>query len=227
MKQFLTLFAAAFIGLLAASCNLEDVYTFTNADDIVTVQGDVLVSDFGTSYYITEDKTSSKEWKKDGTRMYAVFDVLNRSFEISLKEAHPFTVRQAEPLTVLDENPQDPVVVALQNVSGGHLNLALQIFSKKSGSEYPHKISIQYRQISDGDALELYVLHDGNNENPAVLPEDDLNKDVLFFTVPITDLVKPSTRQIKLTLDALAQNSEGKYIITRTTYQLQQNGYTY
>ena len=76
MKQFLTLCTAAVLGLLAVSCNLEDVYTVTNADDIVTVKGEYLESDFGATYQITEDKTGTTDWKAEGTRLYALFDIL-------------------------------------------------------------------------------------------------------------------------------------------------------
>jgi len=226
MKQFLTLFSAAVIGLLAAACNFEDVYTITNADDIVTVKGDNLLSDFGTTYYITEDKTGSTDWRKDGTRLYAVFDVLNRSLEISLKEVHPFTIVEAIPLTVEEEESKDPVVVALQNVSGGHVNLALQIYKEK-GTECLHEISFQYRMNPSNTTLELYIFHEGNNENPTVIPEDDLKTETRFYSIPLEEIAPTSTTQVTLTLDALAKNSEGKYIITRQTYQLIRSGYGY
>lgn len=226
MKQFFTLLSAAVLGLLAASCNMEDVYTINNADDIVTVKGDYLVSDYGTTYLVTEDKTGSTDWRKDDTRLYVLFDVLNRSLEISLKEAHPFTIQEAEPLSVLEETPKDPVVVALQNVSGGYVNLALQIYKEK-GTECPHDISFQYRMNPNGYTLELFVLHEGNNENPTVVPEDDLKTEIRFYSIPVTALVTAQTTQVTLTLDALAKNSEGKYLITRQTYQLVRNSYSY
>jgi hypothetical protein len=227
MKQFLTLFTAAVIGLTAVSCNMKDVYTITNMDDIVTVNGEYLVSDFGATYRVTEDKTDSQDWKQDGNRLYVVLDVLNRQLEISLKKANIMEIREAEPFTVLDEKPKDPVVVALQSVSGGYVNLALQIYMAK-GTECPHNILFQYRQKPDSNSeVELYVLHEGNNENPTVIPEDDLKTEIRFYSIPLASIAPSQSTQLTLTLDTLVKDSDGKYSIQRITRDLVRSGYQY
>ena len=219
MKRLLNLCLAALAGLAAASCNFEDVYTISNMDDIVTVKGEYLVSDYGTTYHITEDKTTSKDWKKDDTRLYAVFDVLNRQLDISLKEVRPLQIVEAAPLTVLEEDPKDPVVVALQNVSGGYINLALQIYMKKA-TECPHDISFQYRKAPDGNEVEVYVFHEGNNENPTLLAEDDLEKEIRFYSIPLESIQASDNEVLILNLDVLVQDTDGKYYVKRTSYQL-------
>ena len=227
MKQFLTLFTAATIGILATSCNLQDVFTITNMDDIVTVKGEYLLSDLGTTYRVTEDQTETKDWQQEGARLYAVFDVLNRQLEICLKKAQPMEIREAEPLSVSVEIPKDPVVVALQNVSGGYVNLAIQIYMAK-GTECPHNILFQYRNNKDsGSDLELFVFHEGNNENPSLLPEDDLKTEIRFYSIPLEKLVTSPSARITLTLDTLVKDSAGKYSVQRTTYELVRSGYSY
>lgn len=226
MKKFLTYLAAAAAGLLTAvSCNLKDVFTITNLDDIVTVEGEYLVSDTGTMYRVTEDLTESKDWRKDGNRIYALMNVLNRQLEVTLKEARLIEICPAEPLTVTDEDPMDPVVVTLQNISGNYLNLALQIFKEK-GTECPHNIWFQYRKAPNGDDVELYVFHAGNNENPSVIPEDDLKTEARFYSIPLEEITTSRTTMITLVLDTLVKDSEGKFSVKRSSFQMVRNGNT-
>ena len=224
MKKLLILFTAAVTGLLAVSCNFEDVYTITNLNDIVTVKGEYLISDIGTSYRVTDDQTGSKDWQKEDNRLHVIMDVLNRQLEVSLKKANIMEIREPEALTVTDEDPKDPVVVALQSISGSYLNLVLQIYEEK-GTECPHDISFQYRKDPDSEDMELFVFHYGNNENPSRIPEDDLKTELRFYSIPLGKLTTSTSARITLTMDVLVKDTDGKYSVKRTSYQMNQSSY--
>lgn len=226
MKQFITLCIAAAATLLAVSCNMEDVYTISNYDDIVTVKGEYLVNDFGTTYHVTQDQTGSKDWQKDDERLYALFDVLNRQLDISLKEVHRMEIVEPDQLTVQEEEPKDPVVVVLQNVVGYRVNLALQIFKEK-GTECPHEISFQYRNTPNSSDVELFIIHEGNDENPSRIAEDDLKTELRFFTVNLDKIVSSATGKVTLNFDQLTKDNEGKYTVSRASYQLSRSGGNY
>lgn len=219
MKKLLTLCAfAAGLLMMAVSCNLKDVFTINNLDDIVTVEGEYLISDLGTCYHVTEDLTESKDWQKDGNRLYVLVDVMNRDLDITLKQAHPIEIREPEPLAFSEDTTMDPVVVGLQNISGNYINLVLQIYKEK-GTECPHHITFQYRKSPGGDGVELFVFHDGNNENPTRIAEEDLKTEVRFYSIPLESLTSSRSAQITIVMDTLAKDSEGHFSIQRSSFK--------
>ncbi len=167
------------ISLIAAvlslsACVLKDEFTMENVSDFINVTDEgVLVNDNGLVYNLTTD-ASDGLWRNH-PRFYCSFDVLNSNFDIMLRNYIPAVV---ENMTDTSADPDmegctwlDPVVVLANGVSGGYVNIIANLYRDKN-SAYDHKLHMYYVDDDVKDELHLYLVHDGNGENPVLASSD-------------------------------------------------------
>ena len=212
-KTVLALMAAA---ALASSCAFtEDVFMMTNVNQFVTVGGNSLLDDYGTVFTVTEDYTDGA-WKTEGQRLYILFDILNRDYEISLTAYAPAVIQNMNMLSDVPLDTADPVVISDSSVSpNAYLNLVLEYYALKDGAA-EHSFELGY--IDDGNTLALYLTHEGAGENPAAMDSDLLVSDSVFLSFPISGIVPSGeSRTITLRADVLTKDADGNYSVTRKT----------
>lgn len=224
MKKFIITALAAVLAF--DSCMLLDdpVYTLTNAAAYLNYKDNTLFTDGGTTFNVTADNTDGK-WKTDGSRFYAIFDVLNVDYDITLKtyvKASIVTpVKDAEPQNA----PGDPVSVMDCNISGGYLNLLLDIYVKK-GSDTAHDMNLYWSD--DSRTMTFILVHEGNGESILDLPESDMEVATRCFSFPIYNLAdEGESRMIELTINALVKNDDGTYTGEPFTYSVFSNAVTF
>lgn len=167
------------------SCKLEDTYTQSNVMDLVTVKGDYLVNDYGYTLTVTQDAVGRQNWQVEGARYYALFDILNRQLEISLKE---MVRSRQETLMEYDESqeyPTDPVEPYMATYSGGYLNLGFDITVAKN-TDNAHPIRFYYKM--DGTNMTIHVVHTGNGEDLRNMSKDDLVYEERMYHIPVEEL---------------------------------------
>ena len=184
MKKFIIPLALCLLACTA--CMKESTFSITNLVDIVTSLEGNLVSDYGTTYKVTENQSGSDEWRQEGSRLYILCDVLNRNLEITLKEFVKMNIENPVPLADMDHEGKDPIGVADHSFSGGYLNLVLEYFYNPS-SNYARNIRFYWDAV--GVELHLYVFYEGNNENPAYMSEDVLKTKQSAYSIPLEPLL--------------------------------------
>lgn len=211
MKRFSVLL---FCCLLATwSCKMESTFYMENVDALVTVVSGQLVSDEGVTFNVVENKSGRQDFLVPDARYYMNYDILNSHLDIRIRQLLDVFISPASPVT--EEKPgHDPVVLLQGGVSGGYLNLALGVYKAK-GSNHAHPIVFQY--TLEGNKLELRIFHDGADENPSMLPTDDLESEVRYYSVPLTGY---SFNSLTLTFDKLSTNAEGTSVVEPYTAYL-------
>ncbi len=202
-KHFLPLVACI---LAASSCNLDDQFSVSNMNDLVTVYSQtLLINDYNTSYTITEDQ-SDHQWAV-GDRLVILFDILNRDYDISLRDYVKCIVSTPTPVPE-DQEPslgEDPVMVNTCTISGGYVNMEL-VYYVKTGSSFPHRIAMEYQD--DGYALNLFLIHEGNGENPATTDKGSLTTVVAPYSFSLDGLAPSGeSRKLNLTLNTLSDSN--------------------
>lgn len=215
------LILAALAGLfLMTSCNLgDDVYTVTNLNEFVTVDGESMIDDYGNLFNVTEDLTD-KGWKTDGKRYLAQFDIVNRNLDITLKAYNNVIIQAPVPYTPAeDEASLDPVVIQDASITArGYLNIVLSYYAKPE-TDCPHDITLGYNQ--DGATLSFYLRHEGNGENPAEMSTDLLKEYVRIYSFPLEGILDTNTsRDIFLQCDILTSDNDGKYSVVKKNARL-------
>ena len=211
-KYILTLIACA---LTAVSCEFSDEYYVSNVSDLVTARENTMMSDFGVLYTIKNDLTDRK-WTV-GDRYMINFDIENASYEISLKQYTRCIV--STPNAMDDDGTpspgEDPVKVSGSTISGGYVNLNINYYVKK-GSDYQHRIFMEYKDNPKSGNLELVLIHDGNGENPSQMSTDELETVNSIYSFVLVGLIpKGESRLLQLTIHEMNGTS-----VTQKTYQL-------
>ena len=200
-------------GALAfASCTMpETIYKVTNAGDYMNFKGGKLANDLGTEFTVTEDLTDTK-WQVEGNRFYAVFDVLNINYDITLKSYMNATVKILAGEIDEEKTPaSDPVQIADCSISGGYLNVILTYYYKP-GTECPHNTDLYYLDDSKEGTLTLRLVHEGAGENLVNMTADDLKSTSVFFSFSLAGLVPSGDmRTVFFECELLAQESTDKY----------------
>ena len=211
MKKYILILMT---GLLAAvSCSLEDVYQRTNVDDILMYYEGKLCNDYGTVYTVTGNEAAGN-WKQEGKRFYTVFDILNRNFDITIKELHEFENITSTPTE--EEKPElgDPVQLIVGTVSGGFVNILFRTYSDKK-SDYEQKVSFLHK--FNGSELQLFMVFDGNHENPAEKDVENLESKEHYVCIPIFHHdVKITSLSFKV--NELKQTGASEFTAEETVY---------
>jgi len=212
--------------LTTVSCNIEDTFYMEGVQDLVTAQENgVFLSDYATAYTLKEDKSDGL-WVK-GNRYLITFDILNRDYEITLKGYQDCYV--STPVAASEEAlaGEDPVAINAQSISGGYVNLHLSYYQKKEGS-YTHQIRMAYEDHPEKAELQLFLVHDGNAENPVNYSNEELESVDRLYSFPLQGLVaEGQSRIITLTLYELSTTSAGIQEVTQKNYRLYEQSITF
>jgi hypothetical protein len=129
-------------------------------------------------------------------------------------------IEEALPYTEEENEPDDPVEVMDQSISGGFINLALEYFANPS-SNAAHVLSCYYEANAAQDEFTFYVLHEGNDENPACMDEKKLEKQSEVLSIPLWNLLKKDTpTKLNLCLYQLKKADDNTYTIEQSTFPL-------
>ena len=206
MKKLIPLLMASLFACW--SCELKDTYTQTNVRDMVNVKGDNLVNDFGYTLNVVEDAVGAAKWKVDGARYYAVYDILNRNLDIRLKETHRATIQEADELADAEQLSKDPVLLTLEGICGGYINLGFSITRQKN-SNFAHVLRFHYKV--ENNYMKLYVEHEGNGEDEAHMESSELVTEDLMFSIPMEEF--PYFSSLGIVLNVIA--TEGDKIVVK------------
>ena len=190
--------------LMATSCLKENTFYMENYTDFATFYEGKLVTDNAYRFSVVDNQSGTEAWKKEGERFFIKCDILNRNLEIRLKNVLHVDIEEALPYTEEENEPDDPVEVMDQSISGGYINLALEYFANPS-SNAAHVLSCYYEANAAQDEFTFYVLHEGNDE----------------LSIPLWNLLKKGTpTKLNLCLYQLKKAQDGTYTIERSTFPL-------
>lgn len=217
MKKIFAIIAGA---LALASCEFPDgnVYYVKNCGDYLTCKDGALTNDYGVVFNIVEDQTD-KNWLGEGNRMYAIFDILNIEYDITLKSYLLATKKPVSgQIPDIIQDPADPIDIVDCNLGGYCLNIVFTYYVKE-GSETPHSFNLYYKD--DRDKLTLSLVHEGAGESPVNYAENELKTLTVVYCFPITGIVpEGESRNVVLEYDYLAKDINGKYVSTHTSTAL-------
>mgnify|MGYP006916118358 CR=1 FL=1 len=199
---------------LVVSCKLEDTFTQTNVQEMVTVREGVLLNDNGYVFNVTEDALGVDKWKIEGNRYLALFDILNRPLDIRLKEVVKASIVYPAEYDETEEYPADPLSPEMAGISGGYLNLGLGYYKAK-GSNAAHPI--RFFEEVKGSQHNLHIFHEGNGEDPTRMEESDLETTIVMFSLP---LELKSSERVSLVMDVITTDSAGKKTVEEKTINL-------
>ena len=217
MKKILSIIA----GIIAvASCQFPDANSFSmkNCGDYLNYKDGNLSNDYGTTLTIVDDQTD-KKWNVEGSRMYAVFDILNANYDISLKS---YMMATMKPLSGKYEedimDPVDPIEIMDCSIAGFCLNVIFNYYYKE-GSEVQHKTDLYYKD--DREILTLYLVHDGGGESPVNFDTDALKTSSAVMCFPLTNLIpEGELRTVVIEYDYLTKDIDDNYVATHTSKAL-------
>ena len=199
---------------LVVSCKLEDTYTQTNVQEMVTVREGVLLNDNGYVLNVKEDALGTDKWKIEGNRYLALFDILNRALDIRLKDVLEAAIVYPGEFDEGQEYPSDPLILEMTGFSGGYLNLGLSYYKAK-GSHAAHPI--RFFEEVKGSQHNLHIFHEGNGEDPTRMEESDLETTIVIFSLP---LELKSSERVSLVMDVITTDSAGKKTVEEKTINL-------
>lgn len=206
MKKILSILLCGVVAF--TSCSLQEpVYRITNLSDYLTCKNGVLYSDYGVKFTVTEDLTD-KNWQSEGNRMYAIFDIVNIDYDITLKSYLPASFKTVAGVQEnIDPDPSDPVDILDCGISGGYLNMVVSSYTK-TGGDYEHKTDLFYYDTQS--TLTFFLVHDGGGESPVNYPESSLTKVTSVYSFPLSSIVPSGeSRYVVLEYDCLAEESDG------------------
>ena len=208
-------FAIVLAGLALWSCKLEDpVFSITNLGDFLNVNGETLVNDYGMSLPVAEDDTDGN-WKKDGARIYAQFDVLNVQYDIKLRTYYDVLVQDPIAGTPSDSVERDPIESINCDIRQGWFNAIFEFYYYPE-SGLVHTINLYHQEHSD--TLDLFFSHIGNGENPSKTDPEKLKRSTGICSFPVTGIVPAGqSRIVRLSVDALEKDDSGNYSVKTVT----------
>lgn len=205
---------------MAVSCLKEDTFSIQGYQDFATAYQGKLVTDNGLSLTIVKNESGNENWKNEGERFLILCDILNHNLETTLKGVQDVDIVHPVPYTESEDEPDDPVDVFNHSISGGYINLAMNVFGDPSGDK-DHLITFYYTANEMQDEFTFYVLHQGNHESPAYMDEKKLETKNFFFSIPLWDLLKKNTpTKLNLCLYQLEKAEDGTYSVQKKTYPL-------
>ena len=213
MKRLLIPFICCLVA--AWSCTLGDAtYYVENATDIITINEGRLVNDNGIVFTMKEDATTSSYRFEEGYRYFILFDVLDYSYHIRLKEVNPFTYTTTEPLPEEEVTFNDPIHISYNSISKNYWDVVFFTY-QKTNSNYAQRVFYYHEFDQTTGLLKLHIYVDGNNENPVTMEEKDLKVESHLVSIPLRYF--KNVTDFALTFDYLHKKNDGGYEIIRRT----------
>lgn len=192
----------------AWSCKLEGNYSAQNVWDIVTITDHQLVNDNGVRYTISRTVSKVPDLEEGG-RYYMEFDILNSDYEITLRSVTPVDIVVA---TSTGEtggiSAHDPVIVKFNWIGPKYMDLAFNYYYDEK-SNCAHNVFACYSlDIDPSDnkpVLNLFLFHDGNDENPSAMSESDLKLATRIISIPLD---QGKFDAVTLTLNILSEDNK-------------------
>ena len=217
MKKILSIIA----GILAvASCEFPDANSFSvkNCGDYLNYKDGTLSNDYGTKLTVVEDQTD-KNWAVEGSRMYAVFDVLNANYDVTLKS---YMLATMKPVSGKFDDPTveaaDPIEIMDCSIAGFCLNVIFNYYYKE-GSDVLHKTDLYYND--DKEILTLRLVHEGGGESPVNFDADALKTTSAVICFPLTNLIpEGELRTVVIEYDYLTKDLNDQNISVHTSKAL-------
>lgn len=199
MKAFVfKVISAAFAALLLVSCLQKGEYLYTDTGMCTKLSSDMLQTDSGTIYHITENSSGSNI-SESAKRVMISCDVTSavsgktNEYNIRLIDFREALVD--EPVTasymVTDTLGNDGINVVQAWVSGGYINTFLNV-TVKNYSDIVHDVKILFDDArSSSDTLYFKMRHNARGESPEN-PEMNFNQlslAGLYASFPITGIL--------------------------------------
>lgn len=164
MKKFITMIAAALIGMTACNFNPEDEFIIYNDTELCSIVGGKILTDNNLTYEVVENLTDAN--LEEYNRAIITCDILklneDGSYQIKLKSIIKIQTKDYIDAATLDEgSPLFGIPISLQSIwfSGGYLNVGFSFYYKE-GSSTPHTIDlIAERPSEEGGKITLYLRH--------------------------------------------------------------------
>ena len=212
MKKFIPLLV---FSLLLASCNIDDTYTQTNVQDMVNVTNGQLYDDAGYLLNVVDDQVGAANWKVEGARYLAQFDILNRNLDIALKKMMRANVVSATPYSAEEVLPQDPAQLFIHGASGGFMNLGFT-YARSKTVQSPYSFTFRY-ELKNG-MLTIYAFFEGLDLSQLQDGDDELTTESQLFSIPITELGE--VYNVTLVMYCVVEGAGQKYTVEKTTMNL-------
>ncbi len=206
-------------GLLAtwACTPFENEYHAENMQDIITIRENLMVNDYGVVYTLKEKASASIPALEEGKRYFIVFDVLNQQMDIRLNMLLNVDITTPRALPEDQEIAgNDPVVFQFNSVGKLYWDLGITTYKAKN-STFEHKLSYYYTIQPGENKLILHIYHEGNNENPSTLTNDQLEAETHIISIPMANF--KDVNDYGVCCDVLVKNAEsGKYEVARRSF---------
>lgn len=223
MKKFIIAALAAVLAFTSCSLLNDPTFSLTNASAYLNCKDGKLITDGGTLLTVTADASDGK-WNAEGNRMFALFDVLNANYDITLRSYYLATIQNAVKDSEPAGTPGDPITILDCSLSGIYLNILMEYYVKK-GSETPHNMNLYWSD--DSRTITFVLVHDGGGESLVTLPASDMERTVACYSFPINALLDAGeTRTLQLTINALVKG-DSSYTAESFTYSLYGSGVTF
>lgn len=206
--------------LMATSCLKENTFYMENYTDFATSYEGKLVTDNAYRFSVVDNQSGTEAWKKEGERFFIKCDILNRNLEIRLKEILDVDLEEALPYTEEENEPDDPVEVMEQAISGGYINMSLAYYADPD-SNAAHVFSLYYVEDKVTNHITFHLLHEGDDENPVYMETKYLEKRSKLISVPLWNLLeRGKAYTLELCLYELKKADDNTYSIEQNTYPL-------
>lgn len=207
--------------VLLTACFKPDPVTY-GCSDMCNVENFTLISDFGGTYHVMEEKDSG--WKGHG-RMYASFDILETTgpgeYNVRLNDFTPYTAKSIlyESSATSEERKADPVCLGQGFFSGSSIYYNIQcMYIHKKGSSTPHELNLIYDE--DKSNASHLIFHMAHNAFDDTYKEgvniNDCESAVASMSFPMSQFLKKGTGEIQITIDYTWYKSTGNTLSTET-----------
>ncbi len=203
IKGLIIGFAAAVMGLLAASCAKEDNTLRYSNPTMGNIVDGVFTSDQGNIFNVVEQTCPGK--LDTMKRAFIICDVLGstaeKENEYDVRVNYIANVLTKEAVAKADiENIEtymnDPIVLSNLWISGGYINMYLMVPVKRTGGK-THEINLIHEQ--ENSVYKFMIRHNAEGE---VIREDGDNSDLAFAyayaSFPITSIIEEETAKIEI-----------------------------
>lgn len=207
--------------VLMTSCFKPDPVIY-GCSDMCNVENSVLISDFGGTYHVMEEKDS--DWRSHA-RMHVSFDILETisrdEYNIRLNDCIPYTVKSIlhESAATSEERRADPVCLGQGFFSGSSIYFNIQcMYTRRKGSSSLHDLNLIYDD--DKSSTGHLFFHMAHNAHGDIYKEgvsaNDCESVLAHISFPMSQVIKQGTGEIQITIDYTWYKTAGSSLSTET-----------